>query len=373
MRKDSTDIYTVAIVGLGPAGATVARLLAQLRPDWRIVALDRKGSLTASTGDANTHTGWHKPCGGLLAPDAQKALARFGLSLPKSVLADPQIFAVRTLDFATNLHRDYRRFYINLDRAKFDDWLISLIPDSVCLKHETVVTDITEEQSSNPQEKMSASLYTLRYKQQDTEYTCCSHIVIGAEGARSLVRHSCLPHRQPYQFTAIQVWYVDANPQPLYLSLFDPAISPTYSWGLSKDTHFILGGAFVSSRAKECFALLKTKSEAQGFLLGEPLRRESCLVDWPQHGDDIATGSGSAFLVGEAAGFISTSSFEGLSYAFNSALALVDALQGDNPQQKYRRNTTVLRVALAGKRLKARVLFNAPVRHLIMRSGIKAL
>ena len=35
--------------------------------------------------------GHKKPCGGLLAPDAQKTLAHFDLVLPKSVLADPQI------------------------------------------------------------------------------------------------------------------------------------------------------------------------------------------------------------------------------------------------------------------------------------------
>ena len=39
-----------------------------------------------------------KPCGGLISGDAQKALASFDMTLPKDVLVDPQIFAVKTID-----------------------------------------------------------------------------------------------------------------------------------------------------------------------------------------------------------------------------------------------------------------------------------
>ena len=94
--------YDVIIIGLGPAGAALARLLA---PHMRVLALDRK---TDSSG--------LKPCGGLLAPDAQKALARFDLTLPNGVLADPQIFSVSVLDLDSGLARRYQRFYINMDR-----------------------------------------------------------------------------------------------------------------------------------------------------------------------------------------------------------------------------------------------------------------
>ena len=82
-------MYDIAIVGLGPAGATLARLLDSR---FSVVALDLKRA---------DGQGFHKPCGGLLAPDAQKALARFNLTLPKEVLVDPQIFTVRTIDTAS--------------------------------------------------------------------------------------------------------------------------------------------------------------------------------------------------------------------------------------------------------------------------------
>lgn len=54
-------MYDVAIVGLGPAGATLARLLDS---SLSVAAIDRKSSEDNSP---------RKPCGGLLAPDAQRS------------------------------------------------------------------------------------------------------------------------------------------------------------------------------------------------------------------------------------------------------------------------------------------------------------
>lgn len=47
------------------------------------------------------------------------------------MLVDPQIFAVKTIDLRSRLVRHYQRFYINLDRDKFDRWLTGMIPDRV--------------------------------------------------------------------------------------------------------------------------------------------------------------------------------------------------------------------------------------------------
>ena len=69
-------MYDIAIIGLGPAGATVARLL---NKKYKILALDRKIDIRIG-------------CGGLLSPDAQKILASFDLCLPKDVLVNPQFF-----------------------------------------------------------------------------------------------------------------------------------------------------------------------------------------------------------------------------------------------------------------------------------------
>ena len=78
--------YDVTIIGAGPAGATLARLLAG--KGMRILLVEKSLSMD-------------KCCGGLLAPDAQAMLSRLGLGLPRDVLGGPQLFAVRAVDLTT--------------------------------------------------------------------------------------------------------------------------------------------------------------------------------------------------------------------------------------------------------------------------------
>ena len=121
MENKTDIIYDIAVVGAGPAGAIFVKELAQARPDLKIAIIDGQSPDSA------------KPCGGLLAPDAQKLLAKFDLVLPKSVLEDPQIFAVETIDIDQKLVRYYQRHYLNMDRYAFDRWLLSLVPEHVDL------------------------------------------------------------------------------------------------------------------------------------------------------------------------------------------------------------------------------------------------
>ncbi len=69
--------FDVAIIGLGPAGAALAR---QLAGRMRVIAPDKKREQGTE--------GFTKPCGGLLASDAQRSLIRAGLTLPISVIAN---------------------------------------------------------------------------------------------------------------------------------------------------------------------------------------------------------------------------------------------------------------------------------------------
>ena len=77
------------------------------------------------------YSGLQKCCGGLIAPDAQKMLASFGLGLPKSVILSPQMFSVRTIDNDNLIERYYQRHYINIDREEFEQMARSLIPPTV--------------------------------------------------------------------------------------------------------------------------------------------------------------------------------------------------------------------------------------------------
>ena len=128
-------MYDIVIVGAGPSGSTLARLLDK---KFKILILDRR-----YLGQAPSK-GFEKSCGGLLAPDAQEMLAILGLGIPKEILVGPQIFTVRTIDLKNSIEQFYQRHYINFDREKFDRWLVSLIPGNVEKKFGVRFRNFTE-------------------------------------------------------------------------------------------------------------------------------------------------------------------------------------------------------------------------------------
>ena len=70
--------YDVIIIGAGPSGSIFASQLSKRNLNIKIALID---------GQTEENK---KPCGGLLAPDAQKELAKLNLTLPNYILSDPQ-------------------------------------------------------------------------------------------------------------------------------------------------------------------------------------------------------------------------------------------------------------------------------------------
>jgi flavin-dependent dehydrogenase len=343
--------FDVLIVGMGPAGATLARLLP---PQIKTAIIDRKSL-------CYDEDGFRKPCGGLLAPDAQKALARFSLSLPRELFVTPQIFAVKTIDIPSKITTLYQRFYLNMDRHKFDLWLASLIDKRVRIFEKSICTDIVREQNG----------FKVRIIRDGKEDVLYSRYLVGADGSDSHVRKLFFKQKIR-QYTAIQQWFTEEHPAPFYYSFFDESITNCYAWGDSKDGHFILGAALPKTNCRANFEKLRTKLISHGFCFGEKVKTEACLVSRPASPFQFAAASRGVFLIGEAAGFISPSSLEGISYAMDSAFRLCRVLQKKpkHPELSYRLASLGIRLTLTLKLLKNIFMYFPPLRRLVMASGV---
>lgn len=298
--------YDIAIIGAGPAGSTFARLISEAKPNLSIALIDDR------------QPDWQKPCGGLLSSDAQKRLAEQKLTLPKSVMADPQIFAVRTIDLEQNLDCSYQRGYFNMDRSAFDEWLISLIPNQV---------SILRQRCKNIQDGEDGFILQL-----DSKDEIKSHYLIGADGAASMVRRTFFPNKKSNNYIAIQQQFKrkDLN-RAEYYCVFDQVTSDSFSWFFNKNEYIVYGGAFPKQNSRACFEEQKNKfAEKMNYDLSDILKTEACQVVFPRKKKEIFFGSDNIFLIGEAAGLISASSFEGISYAIESGKKLATAFQNVN-------------------------------------------
>ena len=137
-------------------------------------------------------------------------------------------------------------------------------------------------------------------------------------------------------------------------------------------------GAFLRQGCRKAFKAQKERLEAfLGNSFGEAHKTEACLVSSPRRMKDFCLGGNGVFLLGEAAGFISASSFEGLSSAMFSGKALADALSAsarpESALRIYRKRTFGLRLRLRLKSVKRVLLCNPLVREIIMRSEIQCI
>jgi len=352
-------MYDVVIVGSGPAGANLARLIGT---QYKVLLIDKR-----ELGNDSSKSLTNKCCGGLLAPDAQKMIATLGLGIPKDVLVNPQLFAVRAIDLNNGLERLYQRFYLNMDREKFDKWLVSILPADVDKKFRSLFQAYGKIPGG----------YEVRYLDNGKEITAKTRIIVGADGAFSKLRR-CIGNdvNTPETYISIQEWFKCSDPIPYFTAIFDEEISDFYSWIIPKENHLLFGSALIpGENPKKKFDILKAKLVKLDFNFNNRIKTEGAYIYRPKRASQFYAGRDGIALVGEAAGAISPSSAEGISYALKSSLCLAQSLeQGlDGFLERYKRSVRDIKFNLFIKNLKSPAMYQPVFRHLIMKSGFQSI
>ena len=346
--------YDIVIVGSGPAGSTLAR---GLESKYKVLLIDsRKLDKAPSKAIKN--------CGGLIAPDAQKALASFGLAIPKSILVTPQMFSVKMIDFDNSLVQNYQRHYVNVDRELFDRWLVSLTNCDRAFGFRFKGA------------KKRDNIYEITISNSGKKEIVTANIVVGADGANSRVKKLLQTKKEPKRYISTQEWFKNSKKLNEYVAMFDSEVSNFYSWIIPKGEHIIFGTAIEEGKNASFYHnLQKQKLNSIGYNLTNPIKKEGCFLLRPMGSRDIYLGKDKIALIGEAAGFISPTSAEGISYAMLSADALAEAIveNRENFLKIYDKKTRFLRINIDTKMLKYPAMYNKLIRKAVISSKIGAI
>jgi 2-polyprenyl-6-methoxyphenol hydroxylase-like FAD-dependent oxidoreductase len=164
--------------------------------------------------------------------------------------------------------------------------------------------------------------------------------------------------------------------EPHYGAIFAPRLTDFYLWTVPKPDGLHFGGAFRPGRGvAACFDEAVDVARGAGVPLGRELVRHAAPLLRPSGPSQLRLCGDRAVLLGEAAGLISPSSGEGVSYALRSAAAMSDALAGGltGAVDRYRLAVAPVALDVCLRMGKSAVIHGALPRRFIRASGAGAV
>ena len=288
--------FATIVVGAGPAGVMAA---IEAAAAGSVLLVDR-ASLPRN-----------KSCGGMINEYAQRFLIAYG-GVPRRLVLGPEHVNFRYVDWDRRIAKPTTLRFVNVDRAGFDDWLMSLLPDSVVVADRHALDALGEREGRVYASFKTPSGTTLA----EADY------LVGCDGARSKTRRLLgVPSNATYVTLQDSVNY-DGGLEPYFDCIYLRNVGDEfgYAYVVPKGDRALVGSVFYPKTKRPwekqdlVVGLLRERLPS----LGESLEREASVALYVRSSKDVVSGRGRVLLAGEAGGFMSPSSGEGISYALNS-------------------------------------------------------
>lgn len=300
--------YDTIVAGAGPAGVMAAYHAA------------KRGSVLLVDASPLPRD---KSCGGMLNEYTQEFLSAFG-TFPDGMMLDPGWVNFRYHDWDRKIRKPTELRFRNVDRRTFDDWLISLLPGNVEVVGQTAVESFTEDP-----DRVTVSL-----KDGGAPIAVSCSNLVGADGPRSGVRRALGAGSVATYVTLQDFCRIEGEIEPYFDCIYMRHIGDSfgYAYVVPKGDVAIVGSIFYpktkrpSDKQEQVLDALR-----QRIPLGESVKREAWVALSVRHASDVVPGKGRVLLAGEAGGFISPTSGEGISYALNTGRLAGEAIATTTP------------------------------------------
>jgi len=318
MKKQNIDSiglgFDVIIVGAGVAGCTLAN---HLSPDLKILLIDQKNFPR------------HKACSGILVNESIDFLK--DESLDKFLVTKTPI-DIEYIDLDNNKSNITKKKFLNSNRFLLDKYLYEKISqkENVYFLDDTRLIECKNTKDNKHLVVLIESNGIIK--------PIITTYLAGCDGASSTVRKNIFKKDIRFYIGMQELLKTSKQFDHAYF-IFDSQITDFYSWIIPKPPYTEIGTLLDPSNTKEKYAQFKQKLE-KTFGIIENGKIDSSIVLRPESVKDICLGTKNIFLCGEAAGLISPSSAEGISYALKSSYFCAKAInsQKENIFEEYSTN-----------------------------------
>ena len=237
----------------------------------------------------------------------------------------PEHVNFRYVDWDRKIRKPTKLRFLNVDRREFDDWLVSLLPADVDVVGRSPVTGFVQDDGGVE--------VTVRTPEGERTVRCQN--LIGADGARSAVRRTLGEGSVSTYVTLQDFCKLEGDLAPYFDCIYmrDIGDSFAYSYVVPKGDVAIVGSVYYPKTKRPHEKQDQTMDLLRAHLpqLGDTTKREASVALHVRSAGDVVPGRGRVLLAGEAGGFMSPTSGEGISYAMNSGALAGRAIASAGP------------------------------------------